>query len=97
VVGATLAFPDVAGLQIMDARRKVLLSRAQGGARLDPAIFGAMPPSHAGMAGENADGWVFVAPVYGGQGEASPFELQDNQQQLLGYVHVQLSKATLKT
>jgi len=95
VVGATLAFPDVAGLQIMDARRKVLLSRAQGGARLDPAIFGAMPPSHAGMAGENADGWVFVAPVYGGQGEASPFELQDNQQQLLGYVHVQLSKATL--
>ncbi|RZT10371.1 diguanylate cyclase (GGDEF) domain-containing protein [Duganella sp. CF402] len=95
VVGATLAFPDVAGLQIMDARRKVLLSRAQGGAKLDPAIFGAMPPSHAGMAGENADGWVFVAPVYGGQGEASPFELQDNQQQLLGYVHVQLSKATL--
>ncbi|HEX5342453.1 MAG TPA: EAL domain-containing protein [Duganella sp.] len=95
VVGATLAFPDVAGLQIMDARRKVLLSRAQGGAKLDPAIFGAMPPSHAGMAGETADGWVFAAPVYGGQGEASPFELQDNPRQLLGYVHVQLSKATL--
>ncbi|MYM67197.1 EAL domain-containing protein [Pseudoduganella sp. FT55W] len=95
VVNATLAFPDVAGLQIMDARRSVLLSRAQGGAKLDPSIFGAPPPSHAGMAGENADGWVFVAPVYGGQSEASPFELQEHQQQLLGYVHVQLSKATL--
>jgi diguanylate cyclase (GGDEF)-like protein len=95
VVNATLAFPDVAGLQIMDARRKVLLSRAQGGASLDAAIFGAAPPAHAAMAGENADGWVFAAPVYGGQAEASPFELQDSQQQLLGYVHVQLSKATL--
>jgi hypothetical protein len=29
VVNATLAFPDVAGLQIMDARRKVLLSRVR--------------------------------------------------------------------
>jgi diguanylate cyclase (GGDEF)-like protein len=95
VVNATLAFPDVAGLQIMDARRSVLLSRAQGGAKLDQAIVGAAPPAHAGMAGENADGWVFVSPVYGGQSEASPFELQEHQQQLLGYVHVQLSKATL--
>jgi hypothetical protein len=67
VVGATLAFPDVAGLQIMDARRKVLLSRVQGNARLDAALFSAMPPSHAAMVGETADGWVFVAPVYGGQ------------------------------
>ncbi|WP_343731572.1 EAL domain-containing protein [Duganella sp.] len=95
VVNATLAFPDVAGLQIMDARRAVLLSRAQGGARLDPAIFNRVPASLAGMAGETADGWVFAAPVYGGQAEASPFELQEHQQQLLGYVHVQLSKATL--
>jgi len=96
VVNATLAFPDVAGLQIMDARRKVLLSRVQGNARLDAALFSAMPPSHAAMVGETADGWVFVAPVYGGQSEASPFELQEHQQQLLGYVHVQLSKATLQ-
>ncbi|NVM78268.1 diguanylate cyclase (GGDEF)-like protein [Duganella sp. SG902] len=95
VVNATLAFPDVAGLQIMDARRNVLLSRAQGGAKLDPRIFNEVPSPQAGMAGENADGWVFMAPVYGGQAEQSPFELQEHQQQLLGYVHVQLSKATL--
>ncbi|MTV36480.1 EAL domain-containing protein [Duganella radicis] len=95
VVNATLAFPDVAGLQIMDARRAVLLSRAQNGAQLDAALFSAAPPSRAGMVGESAKGWVFVAPVYGGQSEASPFELQEHQQQLLGYVHVQLSKETL--
>jgi len=95
VVNATLAFPDVAGLQIMDARRNVLLSRAQGGAQLEAALFRAVPRAQAGMAGESANGWVFVAPVYGGQSEASPFELQEHQQQLLGYVHVQLSKETL--
>jgi diguanylate cyclase (GGDEF)-like protein len=96
VVNATLAFPDVAGLQIMDVKRKVLLSRVQGGARLDAAIADAMPPGGSGLVAENNDGWVFAAPVYGGQTEASPFELQEHQQQLLGYVHVQIAKDTLK-
>jgi diguanylate cyclase (GGDEF)-like protein len=96
VVNSTLAFPDVAGLQIMDAKRKVLLSRVQGGARLDDSVIANAQPSHAGLVGENADGWLFAAPVYGGQAEASPFELQEHQQQLLGYVHVQIAKDTLK-
>nr|WP_315249180.1 EAL domain-containing protein [uncultured Duganella sp.] len=93
VVNATLAFPDVAGLQIMDLKRKVLLSRVQGNAPL--AISGATPPAVGGLVAENSDGWVFAAPVYGGQPEASPFELQEHQQQLLGHVHVQISKDTL--
>jgi len=96
VVNATLAFPDVAGLQIMDAKRKVLLSRVQGGAKLDAVIVNAAPQSSSGLVAENSDGWVFTAPVYGGQAEASPFELQEHQQQLLGYVHVQIAKDTLK-
>src|SRR5471030_3450103 len=37
VVNSTLSFPDVAALQIMDAKRKVLLSRVVAGATLDVA------------------------------------------------------------
>jgi len=95
-VNSTLTFPDVAGLRIMDARRQVLLSREQRGARLDDAIIAKAQPAHAGLVGENANGWMFAAPVYGGQSEASPFELQEHQQQLLGYVYVQVAKDTLK-
>jgi diguanylate cyclase (GGDEF)-like protein len=96
VVNSTLSFPDVAGLQIMDAKRTVLLSKVQDGARLNNAALAIAVPAHAGLVGENADGWMFAAPVYGGQSEASPFELQEHQQQLLGYVHVQIGKDTLK-
>ncbi|NGZ87173.1 EAL domain-containing protein [Duganella aceris] len=96
VVNSTLSFPDVAGLRIMDAKRKVLLSREQRGARLDDALIAQAQPTHAGLVGENANGWIFAAPVYGGQSEASPFELQEHQQQLLGYVYVQVAKDTLK-
>jgi diguanylate cyclase (GGDEF)-like protein len=96
VVNSTLSFPDVAGLRIMDAKRKVLLSREQRGAKLDDALIARAQPNHAGLVGENANGWVFAAPVYGGQSEATPFELQEHQQQLLGYVYVQLAKDTLK-
>ncbi|RFP19387.1 MULTISPECIES: EAL domain-containing protein [unclassified Duganella] len=96
VVNSTLSFPDVAALQIMDARRKVLLSKVVAGATLDVANLNKVVPAHAGLVGETADGWLFAAPVYGGQSEASPFELQEHQQQLLGYVHVQIAKNTLK-
>ncbi|MYM91887.1 signaling protein, partial [Rugamonas sp. FT82W] len=96
VVNSTLSFPDVAALQIMDAKGKVLLSRVVAGAKLDVANLNQPPSAHAGLVGETSDGWLFAAPVYGGQSEASPFELQEHQQQLLGYVHVQIAKSTLK-
>ncbi|WP_254442036.1 EAL domain-containing protein [Duganella vulcania] len=96
VVNSTLSFPDVAALQIMDAKGKVLLSRVVAGAKLDVANLGQPVSAHAGLVGETSDGWLFTAPVYGGQSEASPFELQEHQQQLLGYVHVQIAKSTLK-
>jgi diguanylate cyclase (GGDEF)-like protein len=96
VVASTLAFPDVVGLQISDAKHKVLLSRVQGGARLDQAVTSPLQVTHAGLVQETADAWLFAAPVFGGQGEASPFELHERQPQLLGYVHVQVAKDTLK-
>jgi signal transduction histidine kinase/ActR/RegA family two-component response regulator len=39
--------------------------------------------------------WRFGAPVYGGQTESSPFDVQERQPQLLGYVHVTIGKGTL--
>src|SRR5471030_831278 len=96
VVGATLAFPDVAGVQISDAKHHVLLAKLQQGVTLDPAAAGQAALTRATLVGENGDAWVFGAPVYGGQAEeASPFDVQEHQPQLLGYVHVQIGKDTL--
>ncbi|NVD97801.1 EAL domain-containing protein [Massilia sp. BJB1822] len=96
VVGATLAFPDVAGVQISDAKQSVLLAQAEGGKQLPqfPKGVGAAPVK-ASLVGETGDAWQFGAPVYGGQAEATPFDVQDHQPQLLGYVHVQVGKGTL--
>jgi diguanylate cyclase (GGDEF)-like protein len=96
VVTSTLAFPDVVGVQISDAKHKVLLSKVQGEAMLDAAAGRGTSQAHAGLVGESQDAWLFAAPVFGGQAEASPFELQERQPQLLGYVHVQVGKDTLQ-
>ncbi|MES2116945.1 MAG: EAL domain-containing protein [Pseudomonadota bacterium] len=96
VVTSTLAFPDVVGVQISDAKHKVLLSKVQGEATLDAAAGRGASLAHAGLVSESADAWLFAAPVFGGQAEASPFELQERQPQLLGYVHVQFGKDTLQ-
>lgn len=96
VVNTTLAFPDVEGLRISDVRQRVLLNRVRGNATLVELPASAASPGHASLAGENGDAWIFAAPVYGGQAEASPFDMAEAQPQLLGYVHVQVSKATLQ-
>ncbi|TFW02374.1 EAL domain-containing protein [Oxalobacteraceae bacterium OM1] len=96
-VANTLAFPDVQQVEIMDATQRVLLSQARAGAtvRLLP------PPKHteaitrAMLVQDSADQWRFGAPVYGGEGATSPFDVQDRQPQLLGYVFVVVGKGTL--
>ncbi|NRR30377.1 EAL domain-containing protein [Oxalobacteraceae bacterium] len=96
VVSTTLAFPDVVGLQISDTKNAVLLARSVDGVKLEQASPDKANPARASMVGESANAWLFAAPVFGGQAEASPFEVQDHQPQLLGYVHVQVSKSTLQ-
>ncbi len=94
VVSSTLAFPDVTGVQISDTRHQVLLAQAHGGnwmIKPDPAAA----PQQAMLLAENGAAWLFAAPVLGGQSEASPFDMQEHAPQLLGYVHVQVSKGTL--
>ncbi len=96
-VATTLAFPDVLQVEITDASHAVLLSQAKAGADMTPT--GESPRrlaiSRVTLESNHGDRWRFGAPVYGGQGEASPFDLQERQPQLLGYVHVVMGKGTL--
>jgi diguanylate cyclase (GGDEF)-like protein len=96
-VATTLAFPDVLLVEITDAAHKILLSQAKPGAAIptqqrrltETALAQAMLES------ETENEWRFGAPVYTGQTDGSPFEMQERQPQLLGYVHVVLGKGTL--
>ena len=95
-VNTTLAFPDVKKVEIVDADHRVLLSQLKKGVSqlsVLPLPNTALP--YAALEWENSDLWRFVAPVYGGQAESSPFDVQERQPQLLGYVHVVISKSTL--
>ncbi|MES2152959.1 MAG: EAL domain-containing protein [Pseudomonadota bacterium] len=95
VVDTTLTFPDVQSVQITDTRQTVLLSKAQSGSQAAARYPLKVPMAHAALVGESGDAWHFAAPVFGGQAEASPFDLQEHQPQLLGHVHVAIGKGTL--
>jgi diguanylate cyclase (GGDEF)-like protein len=95
VVATTLTFPDVLNVQIIDTKHTVLLSKAQQGTPTPHAPKVIAPLEHAALIGETAEAWHFGAPVIGGQGDASPFDLQERKPQLLGYVHVEIGKGTL--
>ncbi|NHZ94643.1 EAL domain-containing protein [Massilia sp. CCM 8734] len=97
VVATTLTFPDVLSVQITDTRGVALLSKSQpGAAPAAAADFKPVPPTtQARLASETGQAWRFTAPVFGGQGIASPFDLQEPPKQLLGHVHVAIAKDTL--
>jgi diguanylate cyclase (GGDEF)-like protein len=96
-VANTLGFPDVLRVEITDAAHTVLLSKAKAGIDVPPAQnhradrMGSRPTTEL----QTDDEWHFSAPVFGGQMDSSPFELDDRQPQLLGYVHVVIGKGTL--
>ncbi len=96
-VATTLAFPDVLQVEITDAAHKVLLSQNKSGVTrsAEPLNRGREAIERAMLERETDDEWRFGAPVYSGQAEGSPFEVQERKPQLLGYVHVVLGKGTL--
>lgn len=94
-VNTTLAFPDVLQVQITDAAQQVLLFQAKPGSEAAPGKpSSTVPVERATLVQETNGEWHFKAPVFGGQGETSPFDLQERKQQLLGYVHVVVGKGT---
>ncbi|HVK93997.1 MAG TPA: EAL domain-containing protein [Noviherbaspirillum sp.] len=96
-VANTLAFPDVLQVQITDATDKVLLSQVRDNGQ-EPASHDYQPgnlASRAMPALETNDVWHFSAPVFGGQNDSSPFEVEERAPQLLGHVQVVVGKGTL--
>jgi diguanylate cyclase (GGDEF)-like protein len=95
-VTVTLAFPDVTSLEIRHADGRLLLGRTKSGAGQPPAQTTALRSLEpARVEADTDDAWRFVAPVVAGNQEKSPFEVADQPQELLGFVSVTLSKATL--
>jgi signal transduction histidine kinase len=96
-VRASLAFPDVMGIEIRDTRGRLLLALGPERDRL-PAGTSPVAPDRAAsepwLDQETEDSWAFAAPVWT-RPEASPFDVTLKPPQLLGHVRVIQSKATL--
>ncbi len=97
---ATLAFPDVIGVEIHDANQHILLRRgnpdlAEFSIRLEPsgAVDDAGAKPVAVLDAESPNAWRFAAPVYS-QPSNSPFH-EEATPELLGHVTVVVSKAAL--
>jgi len=93
-VNATLAFPDVTQVAVHNASGRLLIMRAKSGAGDELPQPAAVPPQ-AALEAETEESWRFIAPVRTKAGEASPFEVIERPDELLGYVRVVQSKATL--
>lgn len=95
---ATLNFPDVLHVAIYDLQGKTILSNGhKSGWRPGRAAFRAV--DRATLARESGEMWHFLAPVYAGDktdGQtSSPFGARTSPRQLLGYVHLIMSKGSL--
>ena len=93
-VRATLAFPDVIGVELRSADGHVLLS--QGQAAAPPAGWPRLPqPGPVRLAAETDEAWHFLAPVVAHRPD-SPFEVSSEGDELLGDVRVAQGKGTLR-
>ena len=72
----------------------MLVARAKAAATPFDAPLATPAPHHAYLEAETDDAWRFVAPVWT-RGASSPFEVVERADELLGYVRVVQSKATL--
>ena len=96
-VRASLAFPDVMGIEIRDTKGRLLLALGSDRDRLPAAASPALPDlaaSEPWLDQETEDSWSFAAPVWT-RPEASPFDVTLRPPQLLGQVRVIQSKTTL--
>ncbi|MEN9864450.1 MAG: hypothetical protein RL748_40, partial [Pseudomonadota bacterium] len=94
-ISAALSFPDVVQVQITDLNHKPLITQSKPDAIIPP--LPAQAPtilSAATLEQETDQVWRFGAPVYDSQAESSPIE-QERQPKLVGFVHINLSRASL--
>jgi len=93
-VRATLAFPDVIGVELRGVDGQVLLARGAVGAG-STGLAGRPVPGEPRLAADTEDAWHFVAPVIARR-SSSPFDVIESQNELLGDVRVVLGKGTLR-
>jgi len=93
-VNTTLAFPDVTEVSIHSAIGRPLIARAKSGPLTAKTGVPAEMAAGASLEAETDKEWRFIAPVRT-KTSSSPFEVVEHQNELLGYVRVVQSKATL--
>lgn len=96
-VAATLSFPAVSNVQIVNRDGRELVNEGDGGGyrgKIDPV------GQYAGMLTEDADHWYFAAPVYSvrpdEQHEISAIASTDGMYEVLGQVLVSVRKTQLR-
>jgi signal transduction histidine kinase len=98
-MAGALAFPDVQQLEIRRPDGRALVAQSATGAALtmpaEVAPADALAAQDAFLEAQDSQSWRFVAVVRTA-GSASPFETEVTQGQLLGYVRVVLSKASMQ-
>ncbi len=96
VAKMTLTFPDVIGLEIRRADGRLLLGKNSKNAPM-PSQQENTPTlgQDAYLESDLEDSWHFVAPVLAGDTNESPFNVAEPSKEVLGYVRVTKSKATL--
>ena len=96
---STLAFPDVRNVRILDRDRQVLLEEGNGGGAPFPNLALETPDSSALR--DTEDAWHFFAPVFSHEqgndnGEEALYGTTGARAELLGHVHVEMGKASLR-
>ncbi|HEX5391657.1 MAG TPA: EAL domain-containing protein [Rhodocyclaceae bacterium] len=98
-IHTTMAFPDVIGVEIRTPKNEAIASTVHGISNValvspSPQVLAAR---QALLTFDDDEAWHFVAPVFRrAEVVDSPFEMEQKQDELLGYVRVVQSKATLK-
>ncbi|MDO8284130.1 MAG: EAL domain-containing protein [Rhodoferax sp.] len=97
-VSGALAFPDVDRVEIRRMDGRLLTARGAGGVALtlgdEPPPATVLNAIAAFLEVEDSESWQFVAPVRV-VGVNSPFDAEAPKAQMIGYVRVVLSKASL--
>ncbi len=94
---ATMAFTDVVALEIRRPDHSLLVSRGKHTDAIPSttAATKALQQKEPFLESESDDFWHFVAPVYAQPSNTSQFEMVEQRAELLGYVRLTQSKATL--
>ncbi len=94
-MAAASAFPDVVRIEIRRADGSLLVAQGKEVADQPARDTPARPGTEALLEAETGSGWRFTAPVWAAAGPQSPFETTERKEELLGFVRIDQSKATL--